>query len=124
MLRTIALDTVAQMKQRIHVDGLNSKGQPIGEYSNSYIKVRQRYNRGEQRKVIFSLTRQMESDFNIVGGSGSTGYSLGFKNPDNADKADWLQQKDRFGQVYKPTEAEVAHMVVVAEQFINDLLNQ
>lgn len=123
MLRTIALDTVAQMKQRIHVDGLNSKGTPIGEYTNAYLKRRQQYNRGSSRKVIFSLTRQMENDFNIVAGNGATGYGLGFKNPDNADKAQWLQDKPKFGEVYKPTDAEVAHMVVVAEQFINDILN-
>jgi len=124
MLRTIALDTVAQMKQRIHVDGLNSDGKPLGEYTNAYMRIREDNNRGSSRKVIFSLTRQMESDFNIVGGSGASGYSLGFKNPDNADKAEWLQDKPKFGKTYAPTEAEVAHMVVVAEQFINDLLNK
>ena len=121
MLRTIALDTVAQMKQRIHVDGLNSKDAPIGEYSNAYLKRREQYNRGSSRKVIISLTRQLENDFNIVAGNGSTGYALGFKNPDNADKAESVQEK--YGDIYKPTEVEVAHMVVVAEQFINDILN-
>ena len=121
MLRTIALDTVAQMKQRIHIEGLNSKDAPIGEYSNAYLKRREQYNRGSSRKVIISLTRQLENDFNIVSGNGATGYGLGFKNPDNADKAEYVQ--DKYGDIYKPTDAEVAHMVVVAEQFINDILN-
>jgi hypothetical protein len=119
MLRTMALDTVAQMKERIHVQGLDSNGKALGEYSNAYMKVREQNNRGTSRKVIYSLTRQMENDFSVVGGNGATGYDLGFKNPDNAVKAEKLEA--RFGDTYKPTEAEVAHMVVVAEQFINDL---
>lgn len=121
MLRTIALDTAAQMKVRIHQEGKNSEGGNIGEYSNAYLKVREKNRRGRDKKVILSLTRQMENDFGIVAGSGATGYALGFKNPDNADKAGWAE--DRYGGIYKPTEVEVAHMRVVAEQFITDVLN-
>lgn len=121
MLRTIALDTAAQMKVRIHQDGKNSENTPIGEYSNAYLKVREKNRRGTDKKVILSLTRQMENDFGIVAGSGATGYALGFKNADNADKAGWAE--DRYGHIYKPTEVEVAHMRVVAEQFITDVLN-
>ncbi len=121
MLRTIALDTAAQMKVRIHQEGKNSEGGQIGEYSNAYLKVREKNRRGTDKKVILSLTRQMENDFGIVSGTGATGYALGFKNPDNADKASWAEE--RYGDVYKPTEMEVAHMRVVAEQFITDVLN-
>ena len=129
MLRTVALDTVANMKQRIHVDGKNSDDQPIGEYTNAYMKRRQENNRGTSKKVIFSLTRQMENDFSIVAGNGATGYGLGFKNIDNANKAEWLQHNTRyksggFGDVYKPTQLEIEHMRVVTEQFIADLLNK
>jgi hypothetical protein len=124
MLRTISLDTVAQMKVRIHDDGLNSEGKPLGNYSSNYLKYRRKKaNRGDNPKVIFSLTRQMENDFNIVSGNGQTGYGLGFKNPDNAQKAQWLQEKPKFGKVYKPTVQEVQHMKAVAEQFIKDILN-
>jgi len=151
MLRTIAFDTAAQMKVRIHQDGKNSKDTAIGEYSNSYLKFRENNGRGTDKKVILSLTRQMENDFSIIGGSGATGYDLGFKNPDNANKAEWLQKGTKsatvkehnrtingksykvtshtrkgrtgYGDVYKPTQLEVAHMRVVAEQFITDILN-
>lgn len=130
MLRVMALDTVAAMKERIHEKGLNSNEQSLGEYTSKYLKLREkgkdktgkRYNRGSNPKVIFSLTRLMENDFNIISGSGS-GYNLGFKNPLNADKANWLQQNPKFGKVYKPTATEVEHMKAVAEQFITDLLN-
>lgn len=121
MLRTIAFDTAANMKVRIHQDGKNSENTDIGEYSNSYIKIREKNRRGTDKKVILSLTRQMENDYGIVGGNGATGYALGFKNPDNANKAGWME--DKYGAIYKPTKVEVAHMRVVAEQFITDILN-
>jgi len=121
MLRTIAFDTAAQMKVRIHQEGKNSDNTAIGEYSNSYIKIREKNRRGTDKKVILSLTRQMENDYGIVGGSGATGYALGFKNPDNSQKAEWME--DKYGDIYKPTQLEVAHMRVVAEQFITDILN-
>jgi predicted butyrate kinase (DUF1464 family) len=93
------------------------------------MKRRQEKNRGTSKKVIFSLTRQMENDFSIVAGNGASGYGLGFKNMDNANKAEWLQRNTRyksggFGDVYRPTQVEIEHMRVVAEQFITDLLNQ
>ena len=36
-----------------------------------------------------SLTRNMENDFQVI--ATDTGYGLGFNNPDNVKKADWLQ---------------------------------
>lgn len=124
MLRTIALDTAASVKQRIHVEGKNSKGESLGEYTNAYMKKRKENNRGANKQVIFSLTRQMENDFGIVAGNGATGYGLGFKNQLNAQKAEWLQENPKFGRTYDPTDYEIEHMRVVAEQFITDLLNK
>jgi len=40
LLRTIATNARAEMKHRIHVDGLAKDGNPIGEYSPEYMKVR------------------------------------------------------------------------------------
>lgn len=91
MVRTAAFDVLPRIKRRIHVDGLNSKEERIGTYSNSYIKYRQKNKRGASTKVIFSLTRQMENDFSVVGGRGGS-YGLGFKNKLNANKAEWLQK--------------------------------
>lgn len=129
MLRTVAFDAAANIKYRIHTEGKNSDDQPIGEYTNAYMRVREANRRGTSKKVIFSLTRQMENDFGIVGSTKGTQYDLGFKNPDNADKAEWLQNNTRyknggFGDVYKPTKTEIEQMRLVAEQFIADLLNK
>lgn len=40
LLRTLATNTRAAMKYRIHTEGLASDGSPIGNYSEEYMKVR------------------------------------------------------------------------------------
>ena len=122
MLRQVASDTVAQVTYRIHTEGLNSAGKPIGEYANSYMKIREssKYNRSSSKKIIFSLSGQMENDFNIVANQANH-YGLGFKNTINADKAQWLQE--RFGRVYDLTEKEKDHANLVANDFIAEYLN-
>lgn len=91
MVRTAAFDVLPRIKKRIHVDGLNSKEEKIGTYSNSYINYRKKNKRGSSTKVIFSLTRQMENDFSVIAGRGGS-YGLGFKNKLNYDKSEWLQK--------------------------------
>jgi len=125
MLRQVASDTLAQVKYRIHTDGKNSEGTPIGEYSNAYLKVRKsrKYNRGESTKVILSLTGQMENDFSIVSNTAGR-YGLGFKNTLNAEKAEWLQARSDYGRIYDLTEAEKEHANLVANDFIAQYLNE
>ncbi len=40
MLRTAATTVLGMMKKRIHEDGLDAEGKPIGTYSPGYMKVR------------------------------------------------------------------------------------
>jgi hypothetical protein len=49
------------------------------------MRERQENKRGEDRKVIVSLTRQLENDWAVLGTQ--TGYGIGFNNPLNRDKA-------------------------------------
>lgn len=92
VLRAVAVSALSQMKVRIHRDGINSKGTPIGTYSNSYLARRQKkpFNRTGDSKVIFSLTRNMENDLTVTAADNGS-YDIGFNNPDNAKKADWIQ---------------------------------
>lgn len=123
MLRQVASDTAAQVTVRIHTQGLNSEGTPIGEYSNAYLKIRKKNNRGESKKVILSLTGQMENDFGIVSNTAGR-YGLGFKNELNAKKAEWLQERPDYGRIYDLTEAEKEHANLVANDFIAQYLNE
>lgn len=93
MLRTMATTQVANMKYRVHNQGVKTDNAPIGTYSRPYLKFRQKppYNRTTDSKIIFSLTRQMENDLSIVSEDLVKGYGIGFKNTFNKQKADWLQ---------------------------------
>ena len=92
LLREIAQNMLRETRQRIHEQGKNAKDAPIGRYNFKYIPTREKNNRGSDRKVIFSLTGQMENDYKVIAVQG--GYGLGFSNPLNAKKAEALQ----FGQ--------------------------
>lgn len=92
LLRPVALGLIDKMTQRIHVDGKASDGGEIGQYSNSYLKARQRkpYNRTADRKIIVSLTRQLENDWSVI--ATQRGYGIGFKNSFNLDKLRWVEE--------------------------------
>jgi phage gpG-like protein len=53
-------------------------------------QVRPRFNRTSDTKVVISLTRQMENDFSVI--ATSKGYGLGYKNPENALKVDYVEE--------------------------------
>ena len=90
LLRPVCFDLLELMKKRIHEEGKKSDGSAIGQYSNSYLKTRQKkYNRSSDKKVVISLTRQLENDFSVI--ATEKGYGLGFKNIFNLKKATWLQ---------------------------------
>jgi len=89
LLRPLAVETIANMKERIHKDGAATDGAQIGTYSNGYIRTRAENSRGEGRKVIVSLTRQLENDYAVLGTT--TGYGIGFNNPFNRQKAGWVE---------------------------------
>lgn len=90
VMRGMATAAQSLVRKRIHVEGKRADGQAIGTYSNSYLNYRvKKKNRENDGKVVLSLTRNMENDFQVI--PTDTGYGLGFNNPDNVKKADWLQ---------------------------------
>lgn len=91
--------------------GAYSRGKNAG-------KPRKQYNRTSDTKKVYSLARQMENDFSIQ--PTPTGYGLGFSNPFNAEKANWVQEQD--GKiVYRPTKNESQLLVDVAIEYVNTL---
>ena len=90
VMRAIATAALGLLKNRIHTQGKRADGQPIGQYSNAYLKYRvNKKNRENDGKIVLSLTRNLENDTQVV--ATETGYGLGFNNPENVKKADWLQ---------------------------------
>mgnify|MGYP001057569942 CR=1 FL=1 len=114
-MRPVVLVLAGAVRHRIHVEGKRPDGSPIGTYQNSYMRERERNNRGDSRKMIYSLTRQMEQDFVAVADGNE--FGLGFNNQFNSQKATWQEEK-RPG-VYDLSQEEID----LAETTINDYLN-
>ncbi|MCW3466496.1 hypothetical protein [Chitinophaga nivalis] len=114
-MRGVVFGLVGEVRQRIHKRGQKADGSPIGEYKNSYLRIREKENRGNDRKIILSLTRQMEQDFVPV--SENDQFGLGFNNPHNFDKAGWME--NRFPNTYNLSDDEL----LMAEQAIQDYIN-
>lgn len=89
LLRPLAIETIPNMKERIHKEGKATDLAPIGTYSNGYMAQREKNNRGTGTKIIVSLTRQLENDWAVLGTT--NGYGIGFNNPLNRDKARWVE---------------------------------
>jgi hypothetical protein len=81
---------------------------------------RPKYNRTADTKVIGSLTRQMENGLSIM--PAGNGYGIGYTNPHNYDKSQWLEgtyKKD----IWELTVEEKALAQQTAEDFIQQALN-
>lgn len=116
LMRPVTLVLAGYVRNRIHVQGLKADGSEIGQYKNSYLKLRQtHYNRDSNKKIVYSLTRQMEQDFVPIAENNE--YGLGFNNKHNFDKATWLEEKRPGVYTLSAQEEEIA------EQTIIDYLN-
>lgn len=91
LLRPLAIETIPLMKERIHERGEASDGSQIGEYANSYMRQREKANRGPSRKIIVALTSQLEQDWSVQ--PTPTGYGIGFNNIINVQKMKWVEEQ-------------------------------
>jgi hypothetical protein len=97
---------------------------PFGKTGYAFTNIesegiaRPKYNRSNDTKKIYSLTRQMENDFSVQ--ATDKGYGLGFNNPYNAQKAEWVQEQDKK-TVYNTTEKERKLAVDIAIGYIQKI---
>jgi hypothetical protein len=119
--RASAMAVMPELRERIHVDGKDSKGAEIGEYSNSYLKLRQKkYNRTSSRTVIASLTRQLENSYILQ--ASEKGYNIGVATPLSEEKIQWIT--DKYGLIWELTEAEKTIAFNAAIEQTNKILNE
>lgn len=99
-------------KGGISPSGVFTKGKNKGS-------ARPKYNRTDDTKKVYSLTRQMENDFSLKETSEpirtATGYGVGFKNPINAQKAEWQKE---YNEVYKISPQELQKVRDIADDFV------
>jgi hypothetical protein len=118
--RAAALAVLPKMRYRVFVEGKTAAGTQIGTYANSYLAYRAARGRGTDPKVILSLTRQMENDLSVVAEGNAT--TIGFKNPENAEKLVHLEEKYQQHILSALSEDEVQLVIDVANDEINKLL--
>ncbi len=124
LLRSIAVQLTGDIRHRIHVDGEKSDGEQIGEYSSAYLRLRKKNNRGEDKKKILSLTRQMENDLSPF--AKGEGYAIGFKNSANAQKAEWMEEQsggtDSKNEIYGLSEKEKETIQIIVSEEVPNIL--
>ena len=114
--RTQATSLLSVMKDRIHVQGKDSNGTQIGTYTPAYIKyARAKEKRGTDNKVIISLTRQLESGYQIE--AIENGYAICLRNKEDMQKARWCEETYKKA-IFSPTAEERAMVVQIAQDYI------
>ena len=147
--------------KRVHVEGLASDGSQIGEYSETYMKVRTGnypenaikrgknkgkfqenkskggagiftrgarkgqprpvYNRKDEKKVILSLTSEMEQDFletQLI--PIENGYGIGFSKDFSYDKAIWNEK--RYGKtLWALSKEEDKHAHDIVSKYVDEI---
>lgn len=118
--RTLSFDLIDLMTKRIHIDGVASDGSQIGTYNKDYLSLRRRkFNRSADTKIIVSLTRQLENDWNVI--ATDDGYGIGFLNSHNLDKARWVEGiKDK--KIFDLSAAEQEYVDETVQKLVNDVL--
>lgn len=115
MTRLQASSLLAVMRVRIHVDGLDSQGDPIGTYSLGYLKKREEMGRGSDTKVILSLTRSMEQSMELYPVTNGTG--IGFSTKENWEKAMGCEERYKK-RIYAPTMQEKRLVMSIGQDYI------
>lgn len=83
--------------------------------------ARPNYHRSSDPKVILSLTRQMENDLSVI--ESPTGYSIGYLNDFNYQKAIWCEETYKKPILTQLTTDELAYAEKAAGIAVDDFLN-
>lgn len=118
--RTLSFDLIDLMTKRIHIDGMAADGSQIGAYNKDYLSLRRRkYNRSADSKIIVSLTRQLENDWNVI--ATDDGYGIGFLNSHNFDKARWVEA-NKGKKIFSLSATEQQYVNDTVEQLVKDVI--
>jgi phage gpG-like protein len=120
LLRIVALDVIALVTERIHEEGKAADGGEIGQYSNRYLQLRQgKFKRSGDKKVIVSLTRQLENDWAVI--ATDRGYGIGFNNPFNINKIRWVESQ-KGKKIGSLTDAERRYAIEKLKSLVRETL--
>jgi hypothetical protein len=95
--RAAAAAVLPELRERIHERGEKSDGTPIGTYSNSYLRLRERKGKGANAKVIASFTRALQNGYTLK--AEGNGYLIGNISEDGNEKVKYLTEM--YGDLWK-----------------------
>lgn len=81
---------------------------------------RPKYNRTADTTVIVSLTSQLENNYVVT--ETPTGYGIGFTNPLNMQKAQWVEETYNKPILTQLTEGELQLAQITAQEFTDEYL--
>lgn len=84
-------------------------------------KFRPNFHRGTDKKVIASLTREMENDYAAVAAQ-PNGYGISFNNQHNYDKSTYVE-KTYNKPIFAMTKEEESELIAMIEDTVNKTLN-
>lgn len=122
LLREIAGTMLSETATRIHEFGENAQGRSLGNYSPSYLELRRKpTSQGgiadSDPNIRFVFSSSMQKDYKVIPIS-KTEYGLGFSNPKNVEKANWLEENPKFGKVWALTTEELDKVRDIIKEFI------
>ena len=89
LLRNICSGMLPTTRERIHEFGKKADGSDIGQYSDSYLKLRQSEGLPSDKVYLF-YSGDLQNQYNIIPLDDKS-YGLGWDNKFQADKAEWLE---------------------------------
>lgn len=130
VLRTACVDVIAAMLRRIQNDGERSDGakmvtkssQKYGAYSKAYGRFRAKKKR---QTAIVDLTFTSSGtmlDYLKPGPTGANSYGIGFRGPDEFQKAKW--NEGNFGIIFDPSKLENQLALVSINKAAQKLLSK
>lgn len=117
--RILAFDTIDMMTKRIHIDGKAADEGQIGTYNKSYLKLREKFNRSSDTKIIVSLTRQLENNWSVI--ATAKGYGVGFLNPFNLQKARWVED-NKGKKIFSLSNSEINVLTEIIQDNVSNVL--
>jgi hypothetical protein len=84
--------------------------------------ARPKYNRTSETKVICSLTKQLENDWNVI--PTQDGYGIGFLNEINFKKTQWLEQTYPNQFIFALSNSELDYAIKSVEETAIKILSQ
>lgn len=107
--------TKGKRKGETRREGVYTKGKNKGA-------ERPKYNRSSDRKVILSLTRQMEGDLSVQPSDDGNSYGIGYNNSVNFDKAKWAEENYKK-KIFALTDSEKEQVIEILNTYSNNILN-